>query len=69
MRALVLFFVLATFTGCVATLNTAPTENRSTLTMKKPCECPGMEQCTTKTKDGSQCCKPDDCACKQITAK
>ena len=67
MKKLALLVLTATLCGCPS-LNSAPESNHSCSEMKKPCSCPGMEQCG-KNADGTTCCKPDECACKQITAK
>lgn len=70
MRFLLALALAALLAGCgsLPTLNSPPTQNHACSELKKPCSCPGMQQCGTG-RNGQQCCTPDDCSCNNVTAK
>ena len=66
MRRVVAIVLTAVLCGC--TVPTSTTPDHSTLEMKKCCGCSGMEHCG-KNADGTTCCKPDDCKCREMTSR
>ena len=69
MRSLVLVILFSSLMGCaVPSLNSPKEPNKSGSDMRKCCGCAGMDSCG-KNADGTTCCKPDDCRCKQVTQR
>lgn len=67
MRSILTLIVVAALAGCNS-LNSPAAPDRRSSDQKKPCSCEGMEQCGTG-RNGTPCCSPDDCCCKQVSTK
>jgi len=69
MRLIAVVALVAGLSGCtIPSLNSPPAAAHSCSEMPKCCGCDGMEHCG-KNPDGTTCCKPDDCRCRQMTKR